>query len=61
MKLFFISINSFSSVFNPRQSLPPILLRDSITMLMQLLMSAPHNLPSGKIKFFEILFFDILV
>jgi len=51
MKIIFILIKSFSSVFDPRQPLPPVLLRDSITMLLQLLMSAPNNLPSGKIKF----------
>jgi hypothetical protein len=44
----------FSSVFDPYQTLAPILLRDSITMLLQLLMSVPINLTSGKIYYFNI-------
>lgn len=40
-------------VFDPHENLPPLLLRDSLTILLQLLMSAPMNLPSDE--------FDVLI
>lgn len=37
-----------ASVFDAEQALAPVLLRDSITMLLQLLMSAPIQLTTGE-------------
>jgi len=53
-------INSFFSVFDARQPLAPVLLRDSITMLLQLLMSAPSSLPSGEFNF-SVFFWGIFI
>ncbi|CAF1683274.1 unnamed protein product [Rotaria magnacalcarata] len=40
--------STMTDVFDPHQPLAPILLRDSITMLLQILMSAPINITSDE-------------